>query len=137
MSDSRFLTHCTIRTIIVPFIALVLPEENLSIVIRRARCHRLRVDLGLTSSCFILKLNSGLIGNLAQAEVLIYLVTSPEMVRKKGPSRSGKSQKIYVFSEKLGKILMNELKQDMDTEQEISTITKFMFSHCTFPSAYR
>ena len=76
-------------------------------------------------------------GNLAQAQVLIYVVTSQEMVRKKGPSRSGKSQKIYVFSEKLGKILMNELKQDMDTEQEISTITKFMFSHCTFPSAYR
>ena len=107
LSNSRFLTHCTIRTIIVPFIALVLPEENLSIVIRRARCHRMRVDLGLTSSCFILKLNSGLMGNLAQAQVLIYVVTSQEMVRKKGPSRSGKSQKIYVFSEKLGKIFFN------------------------------
>lgn len=92
---------------IVPFIALVLPEENLSIVIRRPCCHRLRVDLGLTSSCFILKLNSGLMGNLAQAQVLIYLVTSQEMVRKEGPSKVREKSENLCFSEKLGKIFFN------------------------------
>ena len=44
---------------------------------------RLRIDFGLVSSCFMQKLNSGLIGNLAQVQVLLYLAISQEMVRKK------------------------------------------------------
>ena len=66
---------------------------------------RLRIDFGLVSSCFMQKLNSGLIGNWAQVQVLLYLATSQEMVRKKkvlqvqGKVRKFcfKSEKMYIF----------------------------------------
>ena len=66
---------------------------------------RLRIDFGLVSSCFMQKLNSGLIGNLAQVQVLLYLAISQEMVRKKkvlqgqGKVRKFcfKSEKMYIF----------------------------------------
>ena len=73
---------------------------------------RLWVDLDVASGCFMLRINPSFIGNLTQVQVLFYLATSQEMVKKKGPSRSGKSQGISLkvrenlsFSEKLGKIL--------------------------------
>ena len=66
---------------------------------------RLRIDFGLVSSCFMQKLNSGLMGNLAQVQVLLYLAISQEMVRKKkvlqgqGKVRKFcfKSEKMYIF----------------------------------------
>ena len=66
---------------------------------------RLRIDFGLVSSCFMQKLNSGLIGNLAHVQVLLYLAISQEMVRKKkvlqgqGKVRKFcfKSEKMYIF----------------------------------------
>ena len=81
----------------VPFILLLLPGENLSItqnqtinsslsnetLLSSNVILRLRVDLGLGSSCFMLRINSGLMGNLAQVQVLPYFDTSQEMVREK------------------------------------------------------
>ena len=81
----------------VPFILLLLPGENLSItqnqtinsslsnesLLSSNVILRLRVDLGLASSCFMLRINSGLMGNLAQVQVLPYFDTSQEMVREK------------------------------------------------------
>ena len=66
---------------------------------------RLMIDFSLVSSCFMQKLNSGLIGNLAQVQVLLYLAISQEMVRKKkvlqgqGKVRKFcfKSEKMYIF----------------------------------------
>ena len=65
----------------------------------------LRIDFGLVSSCFMQKLNSGLICNLTQVLVLLYLATSQEMVREKkvlqgqGKVRKFcfKSEKMYIF----------------------------------------
>ena len=81
----------------VPFILLLLPGENLSItqnqtinsslsnetLLSSNVILRLRVDLGLASSYFMLRINSGLMGNLAQVQVLPYFDTSQEMVREK------------------------------------------------------
>ena len=59
----------------VPFIGLLLPEENLRIALSNESplssnvILRFRSDLGLASSCFMLKINSGLISNVAQVQV--------------------------------------------------------------------
>ena len=60
---------------------------------------RLRVDLGFASGRFMSRISSGWMGNLAHARILLYLSTSQEMVRKKGSSRSGKSQGIFSLSQ--------------------------------------
>ena len=59
----------------------------------------------------MLRINPGFIGNLTQVQILLYLATIQEMVKKKGSSRSGKGQEIslkveenFCISEKLGKI---------------------------------
>ena len=44
---------------------------------------RLWVDLGVASGCFMLRINPSFMGNLTQVQVLFYLATSQEMVRKK------------------------------------------------------
>ena len=59
----------------VPFIGLLLPEENLRIALSNESplssnvILRFRSDLGLASICFMLKINSGLISNVAQVQV--------------------------------------------------------------------
>ena len=59
----------------VPFNVLLLPEENLRIALSNESLLssnvilRFRSDLGLASSCFMLKINSGLISNVAQEQV--------------------------------------------------------------------
>ena len=58
---------------------------------------RLRVELGFASGRFMSRISSGWMGNLAHARILLYLSTSQEMVRKKGSSRSGKSQGIPLY----------------------------------------
>ena len=62
---------------------------------------RLRIDFCLVSSCFMQKLNSGSMGNLAQVQVLLYLATSQEMVRKKRSSK---------VKEKLGNFALSQRK---------------------------
>ena len=56
---------------ILPFIVLLLPEEKLSInVVLINVILRLMVGLGVASNRFMLRINSGLMGNLAQAQIL-------------------------------------------------------------------
>ena len=68
---------------ILPFIVLLLPEEKLSInVVLINVILRLMVGLGVASNRFMLRINSGLMGNLAQAQI------SPQVRKwsgKKGP----------------------------------------------------
>ena len=94
----------------VPFILLLLPGENLSITQNKTINSslsneslllsnvilRLRFDLGLASTCFMLRINSGLMGNLAQVQVYLILTQVRKWSEKKGPSRSGKSQGILI-----------------------------------------
>ena len=72
---------------------------------------RLRIDFCLVSSCFMQKLNSGSMGNLAQVQVLLYLATSQEMVRKKRSFKVREKSRNLIevggnlcFSETLGRI---------------------------------
>ena len=64
---------------------------------------RLWVDLDVASGCFMLRINPSFIGNLTQVQVLFYLATSQEMVRKRSfkvREKSGnftQSQRKFIF----------------------------------------
>ena len=62
---------------------------------------RLWVDLGVASGCFMLRINPSFMGNLTQVQVLFYLATSQEMVRKKVLQGQGKVREFHSKSEKI------------------------------------
>ena len=62
---------------------------------------RLWVDLGVASGCFMLRINPSFMGNLTQVQVLFYLATSQEMVRKKVLQGQGKGREFHSKSEKI------------------------------------
>ena len=62
---------------------------------------RFRVDLDFASGCFMLRINPGFIGNLTQVQILLYLATIQEMVKKRVLQGQGKVRKLHSKSRKI------------------------------------